>query len=199
MNEIKAYDGFVLFSALKLHFTSNSYDYFKYHGKIKSTPTHFSINKDRFKYQKLVRLGINSKEELTDYIIANIIEGKKWIGEFLDDDAMENHIKRKAYKESLSYHFKNETEIISGMDKPFSIKKGEYPKVLEAYMHGKISLETFILLDYFIQFFPKFDKHFGTDDLIWSPIKQLATKYKPFLKFNGALIENIMVEKFLTK
>lgn len=197
MNEIKAYDGFVLFTALKLHFTSSSYDYFKYHGKVKANPTQFSVNKDRFKFQKLVRM-VKGKEELTDFIVANLIAEKKWIGQFLDDDAMENYRKRKTYKESLTYNFTQEVEKLAEHEKPFSVKGVTYPRVLEAYMYSDISLETLVLLNIYIDFFPKIDSNVGADDIIWKPIRLLAMKYRPFLSFDKNKITRVLSEKFLT-
>ena len=42
MNEGTGFAAFALYNALKLHFTSKSYDYFKYNGKTNVTKTTFT-------------------------------------------------------------------------------------------------------------------------------------------------------------
>jgi len=41
-----AFESYRVYSALKLHFTTDSYDYFKYNGKTKVTPENFEKRKD---------------------------------------------------------------------------------------------------------------------------------------------------------
>ena len=72
MIENSGFAAFAMFHALKLHFTSDSYDYFKYNGKTNVTKTTFSTRKDKYTFYKLSRkLGLT---ELRDYYIANFLE-----------------------------------------------------------------------------------------------------------------------------
>lgn len=194
MNTISAYDTFNLFSSLKLHFTT-SYDYFKYNGKSKSiTKENFAIHKDRFKYQKLARL-FNTVEELKDYIIANLLKEKKWIGEFLDDSAMDNYKEFLKTKESLSYVFSND---IDKLNKNSFIENNGEIEVYKLYKHRKISLESFVILEHYIRFFKNIDKFYGKEDIIWKPIRNLSEKYVPFIKWDNKKFANILTTKLLT-
>ena len=47
-------------------------------------------------------------------------------------------------------------------------------------MAGSISYQTFVILNYFIQFVPKFDTKLP-DDFIWSKISFKVKKFAPFI------------------
>ena len=73
---ISGYEAFGLYQSLKLHFTTDSYDYFKYNGKTKVTVTAFENRKDKYHFYKLSRKYTN-KEDLINFIVANLIEDEK--------------------------------------------------------------------------------------------------------------------------
>ena len=84
MTENTGFEAYALWNALKLHFTSDSYDYFKYNGKTNVSKQSFTTNKSKYQFYKLSRkYGI---DELKQFYVANFIEGKgDWIGELLQD------------------------------------------------------------------------------------------------------------------
>ncbi len=47
---ISGYEAFGLYQALKLHFTTDSYDYFKYGGKTNISVTEFENRKDNYHF-----------------------------------------------------------------------------------------------------------------------------------------------------
>ena len=55
MTENTGFAAFALYNALKLHFTSESYDYFKYNGKTNVSPQSFMTRKDKYQFYKLSR------------------------------------------------------------------------------------------------------------------------------------------------
>ena len=55
MTENTGFAAYALWNALKLHFTSDSYDYFKYNGKTNVSKQTFSIRKDKYQFYKLSR------------------------------------------------------------------------------------------------------------------------------------------------
>jgi len=82
MIENSGFAAFAMFHALKLHFTSDSYDYVKYNGKTNVTKTTFSTRKDKYSFYRLSRkFGLT---ELRDYYIANfMVEDIQWVGDIL--------------------------------------------------------------------------------------------------------------------
>ena len=193
---LDVYDLYQMFMSLRNHFNQKSFDYFKYGGKIRSSKDSFMNNKDRFKYARLARE--YDAAEMRDFLVANFIKGKKWIGEFLEDDADENYKAFLKRKQSFQYNFKNEVESLFGsVSKPnevFQIIDGQYPIILNKVLSDEISIETFTVLNHFIQFTEKFDKAFGKDDIIWSRLRLLSTKLEPFIEYKKETTKKVLKE-----
>ena len=85
MNDGTGFAAFALYNALKTHFTSSSYDYFKYHGKTNVSKDTFMKRKDKYQFYKLSRK--YSLVELKDFFVANFIYGSStWVGEMTGPD-----------------------------------------------------------------------------------------------------------------
>jgi hypothetical protein len=187
-----AYNCYCLYIALKNHFTQESYDFFKYGGKTSISKEAFLSRKDKYQFQKLCR--ICDETEMRDFLVANFIKEKKWVGDLLDDEATDNYKDFLKRKQSLSYMFNNDLSKID-LSKAFKPKKNEYPPIIYAYLQGDISIETFTILDKFIDFSNKYDKLYGKDDVLWSKIRLATKKLLPFLEYDKAKIKNIIKEK----
>lgn len=192
--KLDGYETYCLFIALKNHFTQKSYDFLKYHGKTRVSKETFTTSKDRFKYMKLSRK--YDALEMRDFIIANLLANKNWIGEMLDDDADDIY---KAYikrKQSLSYNFTNEIDKLfttaGGPEKAFKIKNNQYPDLLNLYLQNEISIETVAILNTFVDFVSKFDEKLGKDDVIWSKTRLLISKLTPFLDYDREKVKKIL-------
>lgn len=174
--KLSGYETFCLYLAIKNHFTIDSYDFFKYNGKVKNVGKETYLNRrDRFQFEKLAR----KCENMQDHLVANLLKDKTWIGDLLEDEAFDN---TKAYvktNQSMSYVFRNELERIGDI-KPALRFDGQYPDIIPTLMNGTISYQTFVILNYFIQFVPKFDARLP-DDFIWSKLSFKAKKFAPFI------------------
>ena len=84
---ITGYEAFGIFQALKLHFTSDSYDFFKYHGKSKISVEAFELRKDKYHFYKLSRR-LPNREELILFIVANLLHNDNlWVGDLLTEES----------------------------------------------------------------------------------------------------------------
>ncbi len=192
--KLNGYETYCLYLALKNHFTLDKYDFFKYNGKTKNVSKEsFLIRKDRFQFEKLAR----KCDDVKTHMIVNFLADRTWIGDMLDDEAFDATKRHVKSIQSMSYNFKNELEKIDDMKAMFTVADNGYPRILNEYMRGDISLETLIILDAFIQFIPKFDAKLS-DDYIWSKFSFKARKFAPFLlqdldkkKFKQILKERI--------
>ena len=200
MSKITGYETFCLYLALKNHFTLDSYNYFKYNGKTKNVSKEaFLSRRDRFQFEKLAR----SCDNVQDHLVANLLKDKTWVGDLLDDEAFDN---TKAYvkiNQSMSYTFRNELDKIGDI-KPALRFDGQYPNIISFVMNGTISYQTFVILNYFIQFVPKFDAKMP-DDFIWSKLSTKVKKFAPFIitqidkkKFAGLLKSHVENTIYLT-
>ena len=99
------YETFGLYQALKLHFTQESYDFFKYNGKTNVSVTTFDNRKDKYHFHKLSRR-LSQREDMIDFIVANLVEdGNTWVGSLLTEDAEVNYRKHQKVLQSISYIF----------------------------------------------------------------------------------------------
>ena len=140
MTDFEAYRQFL---ALKLHFTSEHYDYFKYNGKHNATVASFEKRTDKRFFRRLVKKNI----DLTEYYVANFVNGKEWISQF-EDSVWKEWLARS---QSIEYNFINDAEKLltsaENFDIIFKCDEGTHPKLLRAYLGKKISLETLVIFD----------------------------------------------------
>lgn len=190
-NTRAAYDIYVYYLALKRHFTSD-YDFFKYNGKVKANSLSFENRKDKFFFYKLSRM-----REARELILANLIEDPNiWIGEMMDDKAMNRYSEWLKRQQSLTYLFKHElNELSDDFDSNFIVENGQHPKVLKLYTQKHISLETLIILVALSKCLPYWKKNIS-DTIVFPSINNLIRKYKPFLQYDGDKMKQIVIDKF---
>lgn len=189
------FSAFALYNAIKLHFTSDSYDFFRYNGKSNVSKTSFSSNKNKYSFYKLSRK--YNLDDLKYFYIANMLEkSDQWIGNIIGPEGDEVYLKWKKISESLSYSF--EQDIIYILEKygddAFKVKNGEHPKLLVEVQQGKVNKETLIILNELMNFFPIWDKKIQ-DDIIWPDLRRKYLKYAPFIKYDKNKFKNILKEK----
>ena len=187
MTDFEAYRQFL---ALKLHFTSEHYDYFRYNGKHNATMASFEKRTDKRFFKKLVRKNIN----ITEYYVANLVNGKEWISQF-EDSVWKDWLSRS---QSIEYNFINEAEKLltsaGNFDIIFNCDEGTHPKLLKAYLAKKISLETLVILDRLVRYRRVFDREID-ESYIWPKVSMLIQKYEPFVKVNIVKCRRMLIEK----
>ena len=62
------------------------------------------------------------------------------------------------------------------------VKGEQYPIILQKLYQGDIQLETFLILNQMLNFFPQFDKEL--DEYQWPVTRKLCDKYSSFLTVN---------------
>lgn len=193
--EGSGFSAFAMFNALKLHFTTDSYDYFRYHGKSNVTTDNFSTRKDKYSFYKLSRK--YRLEDLKNFYVANLLEKDvNWIGDINNLEGEETYKKWQKRTQSLTYRF--EQDIIHLFNKYelkdiLSIVDDHYPRLLEEMMQGNIMIETVVILNDMMNFFPMWQKKIK-DDIIWPNWKLKLEKYTPFLQYDKDKFKSIVKE-----
>ncbi len=182
---MEAYDVYRLYMAMKLHFTTESYDISKTKGMVKDCRNAFMKRKDILAFRKLGEK--YSKREIIDLLVANFTRGDKYGGVF-DSETEEAYEQWKIRQQKLTYIFTQDIiSIITESEKtgqdPFTSNNGTHPIVVRLYLGGKISLETVIILD------KLFDFRYSNDtslqfDFVWKDISLLIKKYRIFVKID---------------
>jgi len=189
------YAAFAMYNSLKLHFTSKSYDYFKYHGKTNVSSVTFLKRKDKYTFYKLSRK--YSLDELKDFYVANFLEGDKWVGDMLKDGE-EVYKKWQKTQQSLTYTFENDIMYLlangGSPDEMLDVKPNSYPVLMKLVQLKQVSLETMVILNDIMNFFPMWNKKID-DDIIWPDFKLKCEKYTPFLNYDKMKFKAILKEK----
>jgi hypothetical protein len=177
------YEAFGIYQSLKLHFTQDSYDFFKYNGKTNVSVNSFENRKDKYHFYKLSRKYTN-KEDLTDFIVANLlVSDRLWVGDLLSEDADVRYKTRQKVLQSLSYVFENDCRTLFEGQNPNDILKvedGDYPVLLRKGLRNEVHTETVCLLNKILNFVPKWDKQIA-DTIRWPDYRKKLTKYASFL------------------
>jgi hypothetical protein len=184
--EGSGFSAFAIFNATKLHFTSDSYDFFKYNGKSNVTKQNFANRKDKYSFYKLSRKYRN--EDLMNFYIANfLVKDVNWIGDITGVEGEENYKMWQKRNQSLNYRFKE--DIMYLMDKVsigsdmIKVKDGQYPLLLNETMQGAVTIETLSILNHMMGFFEMWNKKIS-DTIIWPTWKRKCEKYTPFIHYD---------------
>jgi len=175
------FESYKLFNAIKMHFTTNSYDYFKYHGKIKADEISFESRKDKYMFYKL-----SKHEDPLMFLVANFAEGKKlWVGDLFDTDKQMTYNEFLRRKQSLTYIFETDIDnLLEDFDKNFEVPlDGDYPHLLKLLTRKKITKETFIIINDCVRFFGSWNKRI-VDPVLWPQIALNCKKLYPFLEYD---------------
>jgi hypothetical protein len=184
--EGSGFSAFAIFNAIKLHFTSDSYDFFRYNGKSNVTKQNFANRKDKYSFYKLSRKYRN--EDLMNFYIANfLVKDVNWIGDITGAEGEENYKMWQKRNQSLNYRFKE--DIMYLMDKVsigsdmIKVKDGQYPLLLNETMQGAVTIETLSILNHMMGFFEMWNKKIS-DTIIWPTWKRKCEKYTPFIHYD---------------
>lgn len=177
------YETYVLYNALKLHFTQDSYDFFKYQGKSRATVDSFEKRKDKYLFHKLSRK-YNSQDEMAQFLIANFVEDPNiWVGQLLQEESEQIYQNQQKVLQSLSYVFENECrELFESVKNPNELLKtnGDYPVLLTKTLRKEVHFETLCILNKILNFVPVWDKKI-IDTIRWPDFKKRMIKFTTFL------------------
>ncbi len=200
------HDGFSVYKtylAVKLHFTSTTYDYNKYDGKINAKLDTFTSRNDRYFFHKLSTQ--YNEDEILDFFVANFAkDDKKWVKSLLENDGKDNYLEYRKYKESVSYHFRSDCGVlydsIGGNMARFNdvllINNGQHPTMLRLLLQRKINIQTAIILDSVLSYSKNWSKDIS-EKVVWPKIAFKMAKLKGFMKYNETECKMIMKEVFV--
>lgn len=157
--ELYCYDTYL---ALKIHFNTPSYDFFKFKGRIKNRPNE-DHQKSKYTARRLAKT--KNKLELIEFIFANLLHDKRfWLGEATSDHE-EIYQDWKKRQDSLTYRFKSDLNKIFSENRPFNayFRPTEDNHIITLLMQNEISLESVVILDVILGFLPSWKKYYAKD------------------------------------
>ena len=191
-DENTGFAAFALYNALHLHFTSSSYDYFKYNGKTNVSKDSFSRRKDKWHFYRLSRrYGI---DELRDFYVANFVASDiRWVGDISGPEGEDTYKKWQKRNQSLTYNFEQDIIHLFETENWLKVTNGQHPYLLEETMKKGVEIETLCILNDVMKFFPMWTEKIS-DDIIWPGFKLKCERYTPFINYDKDKCKTILKE-----
>ena len=188
----ESFQWYVKYLAMKKHFTSDGYDYHKYHGKIRASYEKFRTRNDAYFFEKLSR-----KDNPEQLMLASMIKKPNaWIREIIEQEGEDRYVEWQRKIDSLSRTFKSDLNSLDdNFQANFTAVNGQHPLIMTMYAQRKISLETITILAHIANIFSYWDKEI-VDKIVSRDIIRLMKKYKPFLQIDEKKFKDIIRNRF---
>jgi hypothetical protein len=199
---MNGYEVFCQYQAIKLHFSTDTYCYFKYNGRVATKPEGFEKRKDKYQFHKLAR---NLKDdEVQGFFVAGfLVNPKAWVDFFTEPEAKERYLAWRKKYDSLFYVFDQDMDKIITNKLDLGVRSifcppedGSYPFVWVMMNRGEINMETVAILHGLTGVLDLWDEKYKTD-YIYEKASKLIRKYEPFLNLDVPKFKEI-VRKHLT-
>ena len=181
-------DVYRTYLSVRNHFTNDNYNFFKFGGKTKASSSAFEKRRDRYIFDKVSK--DYKDDEIALLFVSNFIAKEKfWIGNTLSEESRNIYTMWRKKIQSLSYIFENDVKAIIDeindreidFDSVFKIQDGQHPIILRLTLADRISLESFLILNKILDFFPQFNRRIE-ETIIWPDYYKKCVKYEPFVK-----------------
>lgn len=192
---MNGFDVYKLYLAIKLHFTSDKYNFFTFNGKTRTTLESFEKRKDKYFFKKLATKF--DRDELIQYFVANFVQNEDtWIGDIsrMENSSIHSNWLKKI--QSMSFVFSNDVDVLlrdNNFEDIFRVNH-THPPLIKKYLSKSISLETLVILNQLLYFIKDFDKTIK-DPLVWPDLKRKVVKYEPFLSIDKPKYKQILLSK----
>jgi T4 gene Gp59 loader of gp41 DNA helicase/T4 gene Gp59 loader of gp41 DNA helicase C-term len=192
---MSGFEVYKLYLALKLHFTTDTYNYFTFNGKSRASLQSFEKRKDRYFFKKLATKFDN--EELIQYFVSHFVANENtWIGNIsvITDSKVFSDWKRKI--QSMRHIFEQDVDTLLKENKFENVFKvvSTHPPLITKYLSSSVTLETLVILNQLVRYVKDFDKTI-TEPLVWPELKRKVVKYEPFLSIDKPKYKKILLSK----
>jgi len=182
---LKPWEAYQIYTALKLHFETDTYDALRYNFKTSASQASFLKRKDRFYFAKLAKK-YPDRQTLIDYLVACFTSGSKtWAGNLIDKEAEDQYAEWLRKRDTFSYYFGDQVDYLLNycqekkivFDDLFKAKGNDHPLIVQLYSQQYISLETLVTFDEMLEFMKN---QSVTETIFWPEFFRLVSKYRPF-------------------
>ena len=195
---MNGYDLYCTYQAIKLHFTSESYNFFHYDGKTRVSIDAFQKRRDKFLFHRLARK--YRDDEMVPFLVANFVHSDdNWTKSLLEEEAEETYRNWKRITDSMSKVYVEDLQKIAtkeSFNDLFKVEDGQFPKLLVAFLQKDVTIETLVILNNIFNFIQIWDKRIS-DDIIYPKVSRKVRKYGAFLAVNVDKYKKLTKETLL--
>lgn len=178
------------YTALRLHFTTESYDYVKYSGKTKQTSTVAAHRKFLASPQKMFYSQLARHSDSEGVIIANLLENPKaFITDLVSPDGQEIYLKWKGRQSRLTYQLEQDLSANDNWKKMVAVDENGMPFLINEYIGGRITPETIVMVDAFSR---RLDTWSKIQHPLVSSVQLRLRKYRPFVPFDKNKVKTVI-------
>jgi hypothetical protein len=184
----KGFSAYRYYMAIKLHFTSDTYNLFEHNGHVKCSLDTFNKRNDKYLFEKLMK-NFSTERECVEYLAANFMRGNSE-AVYDVEQGMENYTRYLKNKQSLYRIVENDLGKLSLLaevekyENPWQeihYGSGEtHPVLFQMLQGGNIEHETCVILNHFENFVPSWKKTLG----FFSETAKRIEKSDRFIKFD---------------
>ena len=177
---MNGHDAFQIYNAVRLHFTTDKFDYFTYNGKTRITAESFNARKDKYTFHKVSR--VIKEDDMPYFFAVNFMkgDGKSWISSMLQEDASKNFKEWQHWQENRLINLEKDLKKLKGkFEKLIICKNGQFPELLNFVFQDEIAYDSLVILDHYIKLMDAWNTKIE-DDFIWADFYKKFNKYKPF-------------------
>lgn len=169
-----------MFLAMKTHFSSETYDYHKFKGKVKASFESFENRNDKHVFKTLsgksnpegFLLGMFSRKDPKQIVSFTMMK------EFEHQEYYEKWTK---FNSAPNYFFETELSTLQADD--FRVKSSQHSGVLNAFYEKKLSPETLCIINDLTNAFSVWSRKMN-DTLLWPDTRFRLEKYSKFVKYD---------------
>ena len=185
-----AFEAYQKYCAVKLHFTSDNYDFFKYNGKTKTSEKTFLKHKHIYKK-------ISEHRDPLNLLVANfVVNPKIFLFDIVNEQGIKNYLLWARRNESLTYQFKSDIQHLSDrISDDINCDQQQLPRIASLLLSGKICIETFSILLAYFEAEPYITSSLP-DHFIWQEIRKTHLKYSPFIKFDQTKFYDLIEQHY---
>ena len=195
---MNGYDLYGLYQAIKLHFTSESYNFFHYDGKTRISVDAFQKRRDKFLFHRLARK--YRDDEMVPFLVANFVHSDdNWTRSLLEEEAEQTYREWKRTTDSMTKVYVEDLQRIATKETfndLFKIDNGQFPKLLTLFLQKEVTIETMVILNNIFGFIKIWDKKIS-DDIIYPKVSRKIRKYGSFLNVNVDKYKSLTKETLL--
>jgi hypothetical protein len=196
---VNGYDLYCTYQAIKLHFTSEKYNFFQYDGKTRVSVEAFQKRRDKFLFHRLARK--YRDDEMVPFLVANFVHSDdNWTRSLLEEEAEDTFRRWKRTTDSMTKVYLEDLQKVCPDPKEFNnlfkVEDGQFPKLLVSFMQKEITIETMVILNNIFDFIRIWDKKIS-DDIIYPKMSRKIRKYGAFLSVDTNKYKQLTKETLL--
>ena len=192
MTSREGFDAYCLYLAINNHFNTESYDFFKYNGKVPVKLPAFLKRNDKYHFAKLARL---YHKELQDFLVANLYKQKYYVRNLLEQECEQNYKDYKKIKQKMTYAITEDMRYLfdkyKHIDIVLGVKDGQHSNLIREYLGGRIRPVTIIAADKVFNIFDDYDNMMD-EKFIWPRERKRLDNLAPFLDLEHKKLQTIL-------